>query len=103
MVLSISKDDNILKLWNVTNFECILNINNVNTKGVLNSGCFLKDSKMIKILSTNFNSDGNPEPIKLFDLSGKKISEIKDKYTKNENYYFIDTFNSKKNHLPLIL
>ena len=96
LVLSISKDDNILKLWNVTNFECILNINNVNTKGVLNSGCFLKDSKMIKILSTNFNSDGNPEPIKLFDLSGKKISEIKDKYTKNENCYFIDTFNSKK-------
>ena len=68
LLLSISKDDNILKLWNVTNFECLLNINNVNTKGALYSGCFLKDSKMIKILSTNFNSDGNPEPIKLFDL-----------------------------------
>lgn len=96
LLLSISKDDNILKLWNVTNFECILNLNNVNTKGVLKSACFLKDSKMIKILSTNFNSDGNPEPIKLFDLSGKKIAEIKDKYTKNDNSYFIDIFNSKK-------
>ena len=72
MVISISKDDNILKLWNVTNFESILNLNNVNTKGVLYSSCFLNNSKMINILSTNFNSGGNPEPIKLFDLSGKK-------------------------------
>ena len=33
LVLSISKDDNILKLWNVTNFECILNIKMLILKG----------------------------------------------------------------------
>ena len=96
LLLSISKDDNILKIWNITNYECILNLKNVNTKGVLYSACFLKDSKKINILSSNYNSNGIPEPIKLFDLSGKKIMEIKDKYNKNDNTYFIDTFYSKK-------
>jgi WD40 repeat protein len=96
LLLSISKDDNILKIWNITNFECILNLKNVNTKGVLYSACFLKDSKMINFLSTNYNSNGIPEPIKLFDLSGNKIMEIKDKYNKNDNTYFIDIFYYKK-------
>ena len=96
LLLSISKDDNILKIWKINNFECILNLNNVNTKGALYSACFLKDSKKINILSSNYNSNGNPEPIKLFDLSGKKIMEIKDKYNKNDNTYIIETYYSKK-------
>ena len=103
MLLSISKDDNILKLWNITNFECILNLKNVNNKGVLYSACFIKESKTINILSSNYNSNGIPEPIKLFNLSGKKIKEINDKYNKNDNAYFIDIFYYKKNHQSLIL
>lgn len=33
LFLSVSKDDNVLKLWNVSNFECILNLNSVILKG----------------------------------------------------------------------
>ena len=96
LLLSVSKDDNTIKLWNITNLECILNLTNINTNGVLKSACFLTKPKKINILSSNFNSDGIPEPIKLYDISGRKISEIKDKYNKYDNTYFIDTFYSKK-------
>ena len=34
---------------------------------------------MINYFSTNYNLNVNPESIKLFDLLGKEIIEIKDK------------------------
>ena len=41
IIMSISSDDNNLKLWDFSNFDCILNIKNVNNNGKLYSACFL--------------------------------------------------------------
>ena len=40
LIMSLSLDDNNLKLWNVNNYECLLNIENVNKNGGLLSACF---------------------------------------------------------------
>ena len=72
ILLSVSRDDNNIKIWNITNLECILNLKDVNLKGQLYSSCFLNNSKTIYILSTNYNKSDIPEPIKLIDLSGNK-------------------------------
>ena len=55
IIMSISYKDNIIKLWKVKNWECSLNINNINNKGILFSGCFLKENNQNYIITSNFN------------------------------------------------
>ena len=94
--MSIICDENNIKLWNVKNWELILNLKNVNNKGTLFSGCFLNKNY---IVSSNLNWDGNLEPIKIFDYNGKKIKEINDS---KDITFFIDSFydkNLNKNYI----
>ena len=94
LLISISCKDNNIKLWNINNWECLLNIKNVNKSGVLNSSCFLNiNSSNIFILTSNFNFRGESDPIKIFDFNVTKIEEISNS---NEETYFIDTYFSKK-------
>ena len=90
LLISLSDDDNDLKLWNINNFECILNIKN----GIsFSSACFLKDHNQYYIVTCNDNNKyGNINPIKIFDLKGNKIKEIN--YL-NDSTYFIDTYYDK--------
>ena len=89
LVMSLSRDDNNIKIWNVTNFECILDIKKVNQFGYLFSACFLKDNSQNYIITSNRSSEGNSSPIKIFNFHGQKIDEIKDS---NDHTFFIDTF-----------
>ena len=85
-------NSNCIKIWNAKNFECLLCIKNINKKGYLYSGCFLKDSNQIYIVTSNM-SYLDCEPIKVYDLNGninKKISNSNDKT------YFIDIFYDNK-------
>ena len=84
--------NNNIKLWNIKNFECLLNIVNINNMGRLCSACFLNNNNnnQIYILTSNGNDQPiNYEPIKIYDLNGNKIKEINNS---NENTYFIDTY-----------
>ena len=97
LIMSISAFDNNIKLWNLKNFDCLLNMKNVNNSGWLNSACFLNDNDNIYICSSN-GENGNPtienlEQIKIFDLNGNKLKEIK--YS-NDNIYLIDNYYDKK-------
>ena len=47
LILSLSLIDNNIKLWNVNNYECLLNIEKVNKEGGLLSACFLNYNKQI--------------------------------------------------------
>ena len=87
--MSISYQDNILKLWNVSNWECSLNISNINNEGYLFSACFLKKNNQNYIITSNLNWNSNPEKIKIFDFNGNKIKEINES---NENTLFVDSF-----------
>ena len=99
LIISISLDDNNIKLWNVNNLLCLLNIENVNKEGGLLSACFLNDNNNIYIVTSNQNSFGI-EPIKVFDLNGKIIKIIND--SKNNTQY-IDTYYDNKSSKIYIL
>jgi len=89
LIMSISYEDNNLKVWDVTNnWQCILNLNNVNENGRLYSSCFLTNNKSTYIITSNLNY-GKSENIKVFDFNSNKIKEID-----NSNYdtFFIDTY-----------
>jgi len=77
IIMSVSAIDNNLKLWNVSKWNCFLEIKNVNEKGALFSASFLLESNNIFILTSNYNFFKKKEPIKLFNLKKEKIFEIK--------------------------
>ena len=89
LVMSISKQDNNIRIWDVKYWECIVNISQVNNNGYLLSACFLYENNQNYIVTSNCNFETIPEPIKIFDFNGNKIKEINDS---NEETYFIDTY-----------
>lgn len=101
LVLSISSEDNNLKVWDISNFQCLYNFRNINSKGWINCGCFLNDNDQIYVLSTNsLGFSQNPEPIKVFDLKGKNIMNINDS---NINIYYINVFYDNKSSTIYII
>ena len=62
--MSISRNDNNIKIWNVNNWECIQNFTNVNKDGWLLSACFLEENNQIYIITSNRKKRGNSENIK---------------------------------------
>ena len=51
--MSISPSDFNLKLWNIKNYECILNIKTINVKRHLLLGCFLNENSNVYIITYN--------------------------------------------------
>ena len=89
LIMSVSAIDNNLKLWNIKNWECILNLENVNKKGCLYSACFLNNNDELFIVTSNATKKGDSECIKVFDLKGNKIKDIKNS---NRNTLFVDNY-----------
>ena len=89
LILSISPYDNNIKLWKVSNLECILNLTNVNNYGRLEAGCLLYYENNNYILSSNCNYDHISDPIKIFDFKGNKLKEINNS---SEVTKFIDIY-----------
>ena len=71
LIMSISTYDNNIKIWNIYNWENILDIKNVNNLGRLYSASFLKDNNNIYIITSNDYIIS--EKIKVYDLNGNKI------------------------------
>ena len=96
LFLSISSDDNNLKLWNICNFQCIVNLKKINKIGKLLSSCFLDYKKQVYMITCNYNPDGACEPIKIFDLKGNKIKEINN--SNNKTFYIDIYYETNKNN-----
>ena len=90
LILSISKKDLVLKLWNYNNF-CLLNVfDNIFQYGELHSACFLNDNNEIYIVAGSFYKDIDEiEPIKIYNLDGYIKKTLDD--SQNDIYY-IDIF-----------
>lgn len=89
LILSTSLNSQI-KLWNLRNCECLLNIENIykSLKFYIYSSCFLESNNSIYIITSNFAWRSGP--LKVFDLNGKLIKELKDSNEETiyiENYY----------------
>ena len=91
VIISLSAFNNNIKLWNIKQWECIYNFENVNNIGFLYSACFFNIKNNNYIFSSNFNF-AECEFIKMFDFNGNKINEINDS---NEKTYFIDIYYDK--------
>jgi len=90
LIMSISAIDSCIKIWNVNNWECILNLPNIyDDEQMILSACFLNINNEILIITSNQNYGGG-DPIWVFDLKGEKIKEFKN--NPDESTYFIDTF-----------
>ena len=96
LVISTSIN-NILKLWKIKNWECLLKIERINIKGDLRSACFLNLNNQIYILTSNIFGS---EPIKVFNLKGIKIKEINN----SKDYVnYIDIYYDNKSSKPYVL
>ena len=109
LFLSISSKDYNVKVWNVTNFQCLLNLNNIDTfysnkHGYIYSACFLANKNQNYIITSDcspFLDSPKSGPIKIFDLNGNLIKEIKG--SNDYNTLFIDTyFDEKKSNNYII-
>ena len=95
IIMSMSKKDNNIKLWNANSWEQIKNIENVNKKDFLYSACFLNDNSTNYIITSNgcnrqyYMNIHNFEPMKLYDFNGEKIKELNET---NDCTFFIDTY-----------
>ena len=100
LILSISPNDNNVRLWNLNTLEILLDIKDVNKEGSLYSACFLFKNNKLYIVTTNCSYLSYPEPIKIFNNRGYKIKEVKDS---NDNTYFIDVYYDTKNDKSYII
>ena len=96
LIMSLSNEDNHLKLWKTNNWNCIVDIKGINNKGILDSASLLlnyKNKKLIFTSSNNEDENNNSDKIKVYDFNGNVIKKIK-----NSNYstLFIDTYYDHK-------
>ena len=91
LVLSISTENNNVKVWNIKNFECLCNIQNIYEKSYILSACFVNENNEIFIVTGN-----EPykifEEIKVFELNGNKHKEI---YNYDDLTHYIDSYYDK--------
>ena len=45
LIMTISASNNNIKIWNLNNFECLLNLSSINEEGLLQSACFFNKDK----------------------------------------------------------
>ena len=90
IIMSISAVDNNIKLWDLKNWNCVLNLKKINKDGLLFSACFLHDGHENKnLIITSNDNYSKSEKIKIFDFKGNKLKELNDS---NHRTYFIDTY-----------
>lgn len=77
LVLSIYCSCDIIKLWNIYNWQCLIKINSINNGLTTGCCCFLKENnENIYIVTSCRDNKFGSEPIKIFDLKGNKIKDI---------------------------
>ena len=96
LIMSVSKNNNNIKLWTIKNFLCILNIENIYNSSFLYSACFLNDNNHNYILTIN---GSNSDCIKVFNLFGTLVKNLNNS---NEGGTFINSYydnKSSKNYI----
>ena len=111
LIMSISGNDNNLKVWEFKNLDCkcICNIENINNTGALNSACIFNYNEQNYIITSNDidndtsedkDPDIDPESIKVYDFNGNKIKEINDSKFRT---YILSTYDDIKMNKTYII
>jgi WD40 repeat protein len=96
LIISISCVNNNIKLWNVNDWSCIINMENIYFNSKIISACLLFDNNDKYIISSNINHYFILEKCKVFDFKGNKIEEIIEPNNITDNIYFIDSYYDKQ-------
>ena len=92
LLLSVCNYVKNIKVWNVGDLSCLVNLQGVYTNGDLFSSCFLMDEIHSKNYIISINHD--KENLKIYDFNGKKINEINNSEDKS---FLVDTYFNQKN------
>ena len=99
ILISVSSDENKIKLWNINNMECILDITIDNQPGFIFSVyCIYDNNKNYLIISNHILA--SKVPIRIYDFQGNKINEINDS---SKNTFCICTYYDKDSDKNYIL
>ena len=94
LILSISSLDKMLKIWDTTNWECVLKvIMNNNSNSFISSACLLsseKDKNIYIIIS----SDSEYDDLKIFSFYGNQIGKFNN--SKKDKSYSLESYFDKK-------
>jgi len=83
-------DINIIKLWDIKNFECIICLKDIYIKGMICSVDLLEEKNINYIITSNYGEDKNyTEPVKVYDVNEKFIKLINES---NERTLVLYTF-----------
>lgn len=97
LILSVSKDINHIKIWDINNWNCIVDLKNIYSCGFIRSACIMNVDNLNYIIVSN---DDEFNLIKIYDSSCLKINEL----PKSEDIcYFIDSYYDKKDSNYFIL
>ena len=95
IIMSISKKDNNIKIWNANKWEIISDIKGIYRSNFLFSACFFKKENESYIISSNgktlqpYQEFQNFEPLKIYNFQGELVEEINDW---DDCTYFIDVY-----------
>ena len=98
IIISLFGIDN-LKLWDAKNFECIIYLSNINKVGLLYSAYLLRDNNINYIITSSYLSLKDVEPVKIFNLNGKLIKNIKNSNESTLILYNYFDKNLSKNYI----
>ena len=92
---------NFLKIWRLSDWECILYLQNINKMGLLSSACFLSNNgDECYIVTSNSNIGVGTGKIKIYNLKAEIIKEINNS---NEDCLLVNTYlDEDKNKIFII-
>ena len=85
-----SEPSSKLQIWDFRNLECIISIENIYSKGALNSACIINDGNQNYFLTSCLNwPEGISDLIKVYDFKGNIIKVINDS---EDSVIYIDVY-----------
>ena len=102
LLMSICGIKNNIKVWNVNNWDFIIELKDIYKTGNIFSACFINDNenKNIYLIASNCTLFKSSQCLKIFDLKGNYLKEIK---KSNEKTYFIDIYYDIKQNTNYIV
>ena len=102
LLMSICGIKNSIKVWNVNNWDCILDLKDIYKTGNIFSSCFIynKEDNKIYIITSNCSLFKSSQSLKIYDLNGNYLKEVK---KSNEKTYFIDIYYDIKENINYII
>ena len=76
LIMSISYKDRNLKIWDLNNWQCFIDIKNVYTNGYIYSACFLNKQNNYYFITTNWEQTKFADSIRVYDYNKNVFKNI---------------------------